>query len=86
MTGLRAASLDLGAQLVRVVPRVRDESIAMRVVEQFASRDHLVPLARSQRDVERPAFRIDGRMDRCSAIPTSDLRTDRNDRAFRSTN
>jgi hypothetical protein len=35
----------------------------MRVVEQLRRRDHFVALAWGQRDVDRPAFRVDDRVD-----------------------
>jgi len=61
--GLDAAFFDLGAKLVGVVAGIADEGGAARIVEQFWRGDHLVPLAGCQRDVERPAFRVDDRVD-----------------------
>jgi hypothetical protein len=60
---LDASRLDLLAELVRVVTGIADESAAVSVVEELSSGHHLVALARRQRDVERPAFRVDDRVD-----------------------
>lgn len=61
--GLDPASLALGAELVRVVAGVADERSAGGEIEQLGRGDHLVSLARRQRDVERPPFRVDDRVD-----------------------
>jgi hypothetical protein len=54
---------DLGTELIGVVTGVGDERVTVCVVKQLRSSHHLVPLARSQRDVKRPAFRVDDRVD-----------------------
>lgn len=61
--GLDAASFELGAKLVGVVPGVSDESTASCVVEELGRCDQFVALAGRQRDVERPTFRVDDRVD-----------------------
>ena len=60
---LDPAGLQFSAKFVRVVAGVADQRIAPRVVEQLGRCDQFVSLARRQRDVERPPFRVDDRVD-----------------------
>lgn len=60
---LEATRANLADELVGVVASIGYESSAMGVIEKFSSGDHLMPLARGQCDVERPAFRVDDRVD-----------------------
>ena len=60
---LDAARFDLRAELVRVIAGIGDERVTVCVVEQLRRRNHLVALARSQRNVKRPTFRVDDRVD-----------------------
>lgn len=60
---LDAACLKLRAELVRVVSGIADQRVAAGVVEELRRRDQFVALAWCQRDVERPPFRVDDRVD-----------------------
>jgi len=48
---------------IRVVAAVANQCATLCIVQQFVGLGHLVPVAGGQRDVERPAFRVDDRMD-----------------------
>lgn len=60
---LDPSRFDLCSKLVGVVSGVGNKGIAVCMVQQLASSDHLVPLTRRQRDVEWSAFRVDDRVD-----------------------
>lgn len=61
--GLDPARLQLGAERVRVIAGVSDQRVAASVVEELRRGDQFVSFAGSQRDVDRPAFGIDDRVD-----------------------
>jgi hypothetical protein len=46
-------------KLVRIVAGVTDERFAASVFKQLGRCDHFVPLARRDRDVERPTLGVD---------------------------
>jgi len=56
--GRHALGPNLSPEVIRVIPRVADEGLAAGVLEQLACCNHLVTLARSQRDVDRSASAI----------------------------
>jgi hypothetical protein len=61
--GLLAASADFASESVGVLARVGDESLAVGVREKLVGGDHVVTVARCQRDVERAPFEVDDRVD-----------------------
>ena len=63
MTWADLHPFDLGSEVIGVVAGVTDERVALRVIEQLEGRNHFVALSRRQRDVERPRFRVDDRVD-----------------------
>jgi len=50
---------------IRVVSGVADERLPSRMRQQVSRCDHLMPLTRRQRDVDRPRFRVDDDVKLC---------------------
>ena len=57
--GFHASLANRPHEVVRVVAGIANQSLAMCVGKQLLGGNHLVPLARRQRDVERTCFRVD---------------------------
>ena len=60
---LHSAFLDRRAEVVRVVAGVTEEGVPAGMREELVRHDHLVALAGSQRDVDRPRPRVDERVE-----------------------
>ena len=60
---LHFAPSNLPRQIVGVVARVTDKSMALRVLEQLVGCDHVMAISRRQRDVERTTFEVGERVD-----------------------
>ena len=76
-------SLDEGL-LSLIVASVTDEGAALRVFEQLVGRDHVVTIARRQRDVERAPFDVGDRVDLCRESSSTTTQTIDDAPVFRS--